>query len=54
MNFEEMGDKLIKLGESMKNPDTTITELTQLAFDAGLTIQFRIVRVDDTEEGTDV
>jgi hypothetical protein len=40
--FEEIGDKFIRLGEAIKNPQTTLRDLADAAFYCGLDFQFRL------------
>ncbi|MDD5370505.1 MAG: hypothetical protein PHQ40_15590 [Anaerolineaceae bacterium] len=38
--IEQLGDSFVALGEALKNPNSTISELVPLAHRCGLTIQF--------------
>jgi hypothetical protein len=40
----EMGEKYEKLGKAMQRGETTLPELTRLAFACGMELQFRITQ----------
>ena len=42
-DFERQGAALVKLGEAMQNPVTTLVTLCDLAFDAGLRLSVKII-----------
>ena len=41
-NFADLGQKFIRLGEALRDPNTTIDELAKCAFLAGVKLQFRV------------
>jgi hypothetical protein len=40
----ELGKKLVKLGKAMQKNNTHIEELSSMAFDCGLQLQFRLAK----------
>jgi hypothetical protein len=41
--FESLGDRLIRFGEALKEPATTVGQLTELANSCGIALKLRAV-----------
>lgn len=41
--FQSLGDRLIRFGQALQNPETTVGQLTQLANSCGIALQLRTV-----------
>jgi hypothetical protein len=41
--FESLGDRLIRFGQALKEPETTVGQLTQLANSCGIALKLRTV-----------
>ena len=41
-SFAELGDRFVKLGTAMQNPDSKIRDIAGLALSAGLELNFQI------------
>ena len=41
--FESLGDRLIRFGQALKEPDTTVGQLTALANSCGIALKLRAV-----------
>jgi hypothetical protein len=41
--FESLGDRLIRFGQALKEPDTTVGQLTSLANSCGIDLKLRAV-----------
>lgn len=54
MTLSELGQKFVVLGRALQSDDATLDELTRLAMDCGVQLQFRVVPVEAEEpEPTD-
>ena len=42
-DFESLGDRLIRFGQALQNPETTVGQLTQLANSCGIALKLRTV-----------
>lgn len=50
--LKELGEKFVKLGKALQNPQTDIRELTELAFDCGIDLKIEVVSKGDLENGS--
>lgn len=41
--FESLGDRLIRFGQALKEPETTVGQLTSLANSCGIALKLRAV-----------
>lgn len=41
--FESLGDRLIRFGQALQNPETTVAQLTALATSCGIALKLRTV-----------
>lgn len=41
--FESLGDRLIRFGQALQNPETTVGQLTALANSCGIALKLRTV-----------
>jgi hypothetical protein len=41
--FESLGDRLIRFGQALKEPETTVGQLTALASSCGIALKLRTV-----------
>ncbi|KGF63648.1 hypothetical protein [Pseudomonas lutea] len=41
--FESLGDRLIRFGQALKEPDTTVGQLTSLANSCGIALKLRAI-----------
>lgn len=42
-DFMKLGDRLIRFGQALQNPDTTVQQLTSLANSCGIALKLRAV-----------
>jgi hypothetical protein len=42
-DFESLGERLIRFGEALKQPETTVGQLTALASSCGIALKLRTV-----------
>lgn len=42
-DFMKLGDRLIRFGQALQNPDTTVQQLTNLANSCGIALKLRTV-----------
>ncbi|MEQ7921176.1 hypothetical protein ABQX22_18410 [Xanthomonas sp. WHRI 1810A] len=42
-NFSKLGDRLIRFGQALQNPETTVAQLTVLATSCGIALNLRTV-----------
>lgn len=47
--LRDLGDRFIALGETLKRKDSTLSDLTDKAFECGLIFQFRITPQETLE-----
>ncbi|MGO3542305.1 MAG: hypothetical protein ACTIOG_07360 [Pseudomonas helleri] len=50
-DIEKLGDRLIRFGQALQNPETTVDQLTRLANACGISFKLRVVA--DSEECSD-
>lgn len=41
--FQSLGDRLIRFGQALQNPETTVGQLTQLANSCGIALKLRTI-----------
>jgi hypothetical protein len=42
-SFSSLGDRLIRFGQALQNPETTVAQLTTLATSCGIALKLRAV-----------
>ncbi|MGP5106656.1 hypothetical protein [Pseudomonas helleri] len=42
-DIEKLGDRLIRFGQALQNPDATVDQLTRLASACGISFKLRVV-----------
>lgn len=54
MTLSDLGQKFVALGRALQSDDATLDELTRLAMDCGVQLQFRVVPVEAKEPESEV
>lgn len=47
-DLEKLGERLIRFGQALKSPDTTVGQLTALASSCGIKLKLRAVAESET------
>ncbi len=52
--LSELGERLIRFGEALRNPDTTVSQLTSLAGSCGIKLHMRAAAESGSTDGQQI